>query len=65
MHLILKNVILKLSAKDAEPNQSIAIKGEMPSEVKCGLQFSYYSGRGPDRVVVGKAWKVIKLKSLK
>lgn len=48
-----------------EPNQSIAINGEKPYEVKCGLQFSYYSGRGPDGVVESKAWKVIKLKSLK
>lgn len=48
-----------------EPKQSIAIKGEKPSEGKCGLQFFYYNGRGPGGAVEGKTWKVIKLKSLK
>lgn len=47
------------------PNQSIALKGPKPSVGKCGLQYTYYNGRGPGGMVQGESWKVIKLDSKK
>jgi hypothetical protein len=45
------------------PKQTIALKGQKPSQGECGLQYRYYNSRGPGGMIEGESWKVIKLTS--